>query len=127
MNKRGNEELTSWEFSKGVVLLVVIISLLAFAYRGIPDSRLNPLKAEDLSLTISSVFLVENDISFDYDLGEEYFIDIDNNRVRLYKSEEGARGVSELFLDNNYNFGEQLNKKTKLIKIKKEGNKVVIS
>lgn len=127
MNKRGQEELASWEFVKGVVLFVFVVILLAWAYKGIPDSKLNPLKAEDLSLTISSAFIVEGDLNFVYELDDEYYIDIDNKRVRLYKSEEGARGISEIFLDNNYNFGEQLSGKTKIVNIKKEGNKVVVS
>lgn len=127
MNKRGQEELVSWEFVKGVVLFMVIVILLAWAYRGIPDSKLNPLKAEDLSLTISSIFITEGDLNFAYDLKDEYFIDIDGNRIKLYKSEEGTRGVSEIFLDGNYNFGEQLNRETNKVNVKKDGNRVVVS
>ena len=126
MNKRG-EEIVAWEFVKGAILFIILLVLLAGAYRGIPDSRLNSVKAEDLSLSISSVFLVDNDLNLVYDLKEEYFLDIDGNRVKLYKSEEGARGVSELFLDKTYNFGEQLNKKTSKVNIKKERNRVVVS
>lgn len=127
MNKRGQEELVSWEFVKGVVLFMVIVILLAWAYRGIPDSKLNPLKAEDLSLTISSIFITEGDLNLAYDLKDEYFIDIDGNRIKLYKSEEGTRGVSEIFLDGNYNFGEQLNRETNKVNVKKDGNRVVVS
>ena len=126
MNKRG-EELAAWELVKGVILFIILLVLFAGAYRGIPDSKLNPVKAEDLSLSISSVFLVDNDLNLVYDLKDEYFLDIDGNRVRLYKTEEGARGVSELFLDKNYNFGEQLNKETSKINIKKDGTRVVVS
>ncbi|MBS3151413.1 hypothetical protein J4443_03490 [Candidatus Woesearchaeota archaeon] len=127
MNKRGQEEFVSWEFVKGVVLVILIVILSGWAYRGIPDSKLNPLKAEDLSLTISSIFLVEGDLNLAYDLGDEYYVDIDDSIIRLSRSEEGMKGRGEIFLDGNYNFGEQLNGKTELINIKKEGSRVVIS
>ena len=66
-------------------------------------------------------------LNFAYELGDEYYVDIDGKRVRLYKSEEGARGVSEIFLDDNYNFGEQLSGKTNVVNIKKDGKRVVVS
>lgn len=126
MNKRG-QELASWEFVKGVMLIVLIIILLAWAYRGFPDSKLNPVKAEDLSLAISSVFIADGDLNLAYDLGDEYYVSVDGNRIRLYLTEEGARGISEMFLDKNYNFGEQLNRETDTVNIIKSGNNVVIS
>ncbi len=126
MNKRG-QEFASWEFVKGAILVILIIILFAWAYRGIPDSKLNPVKAEDLSLTISSVFIADGDLNLVYDLGGEYYIDVDDNIIRIYKSEEGARGRSEMFLDEDYNFGEQLDKKTKTVNIRKEGKRVMVS
>lgn len=128
MNKRG-QELASWEFVKGVILLILIMILLTWAYRGIPDSKLNPIKAEDLSLSVSSVFIADNDLNLDYELGGEYYVDVEGDYIRLYKSKEGARGVSELFLDEDYNFGEQLNTETKInhVDIRKERNRLVIS
>lgn len=127
MNKRGQEELASWEFVKGVVLVVLIIILIGWAYRGVPDSKLNLLKAEDLSLTISSVFLVDGDLNFVYELGDEYSVYVDDDRIRIYRTEEGVRGTSEMFLDKNYNFGEQLNKKVEKINIRKDENSVRVS
>lgn len=126
MNKRG-QELASWEFVKGVVLVVLIVILLGWAYRGIPDSKLNPVKAEDLSLSVSSVFIIDGDLNPVYDLGEEYYVSIDSNKLKLYLTEEGARGISEMSLDKNYNFGEQLNERSEKINIKKSGNSVVVS
>ncbi|MEK6856433.1 MAG: hypothetical protein AABX49_00300 [Nanoarchaeota archaeon] len=126
MNKRG-QELASWEFVKGVVLVVLIVILLGWAYRGIPDSKLNPVKAEDLSLSVSSVFIIDGDLNPVYDLGEEYYVSIDGNKLKLYLTEEGARGISEMSLDKNYNFGEQLNERSEKINIKKSGNSVVVS
>ena len=126
MNKRG-QELASWEFVKGVVLVVLIVILLGWAYRGIPDSKLNHVKAEDLSLSVSSVFIIDGDLNPVYDLGEEYYVSIDGNKLKLYLTEEGARGISEMSLDKNYNFGEQLNERSEKINIKKSGNSVVVS
>ncbi len=126
MNKRG-QELASWEFVKGVVLVVLIVILLGWAYRGIPDSKLNPVKAEDLSLSVSSVFIIDGDLNPVYDLGEEYYVSIDSNKLKLYLTEEGSRGISEMSLDKNYNFGEQLNERSEKINIKKSGNSVVVS
>lgn len=126
MNKRG-QELASWEFVKGVVLVVLIIILLAWAYKGVPDSKLNTVKAEDLSLAISSVFIAGEDLNFVYDLGDEYYVSIDDNKLKIYLTEEGARGINKISLDRNYNFGEQLNEKSEKVNIRKSGNSVVIS
>src|SRR3989344_2208497 len=121
MNKRG-QELVSWEFVKGVILIILIMVLLAWAYRGVPDSRINKIKAEDLSLSVSSVFIVDDDLNFIYDLGEEYYIDIDEDRVKLYQLEEGERWADNLFLDGGYNFAEQISGKRSVINIMKEAN-----
>ncbi len=126
MDKRG-QELASWEFVKGVILLVLIVTLLAWAYRGVPDSKLNSAKAEDLSLAVSSVFIIDGDLNLAYDLGDEYYVSVDDNRIKLYLTEEGARGISGMFLDGNYNFGEQLNGKIETVNIIKSGNSVVVS
>ena len=126
MNKRG-QELVSWEFVKGVILIILIMVLLAWAYRGVPDSRINKIKAEDLSLSVSSVFIVDDDLNFIYDLGEEYYVDIDKDRVKLYQFGEGERWADNLFLDEGYNFAEQVEGKRSVVNIMKEGNRLVIS
>ncbi len=85
MNKRGQGYvgITSME------MVFLVIFAIVFSYslmQGVDEQSLNQIKAEDLSLGINSVYLIEGDVNLEYDMGEGIFeVEENNNKIRVYK------------------------------------------
>jgi hypothetical protein len=110
------------------VLLIAFAGILAFSvFESLDDQKINEFKAEDLELTIDSMFLTQGNFNVAYPLGGEYQVEVLNNRVRVFASSADSMGLATLFLDGNYDFAENIRGKVNVVKINKEGKRLVVS
>lgn len=108
------------------VLLITFALLLVF-FGGLTEKQVNQLKADDLALSIDSVFLLDNDIIFVHEFGKQFSVEERNNRIHIYQGSKENSGIKEVAVDSNYVIINQLEGKDNDVTIKKEGKKVVIS
>lgn len=129
MNKRGQGliTITTVEYA---FLIVLAIFLTIKTYDPVDDKSLNQIKAEDLVLGIESVFLVEGDLNLGFELGDNFFIDEDNFIIKVYQAGGESfekHGRSKLSLKRGYVFAEDIVGRTDVVRIRKEGKRVVVS
>ena len=127
MNKRGigYQSISTMEYAF-LVILAIFFSVIVYN-GGLEEQQVNELKAEDLGLTIDSVFLVEQDLGFTFDLGKEYYVNEEIKRIRIYETSESKLGIANLAIDEGYDFAEIIKGKTNKVSVEKKGNRVVIS
>jgi len=126
MNKKGQEytAITTMEYA---FLVILAIFFSVAVYNGLDDQKINQLKADDLAITIDSAFLLEDDANIFYGLGNEFNIDGELNRIRIYGSDIDNWGIKDLTVDGEYDFAEDISGKKDSVLIKKEGKRVVIA
>jgi len=128
MNKRG-EEYTAINTMELFFIFILATFFMVIIFRGgIDESALNQIKAEDLVSGINSVFLLNNDVNLDYDLGDEsYHIEEKNNQLKVYKLNKEKEGSAEIIQPTGFDFTEQVRGKVNKVIIKKQEKGVVIS
>lgn len=108
-------------------ILLVTFALLLVFFGGLTEKQVNQLKADDLSLSFDSVFLLDNDVTVMHDLGKQFSVEIINDRFHIYQNSNEYSGISGLSINSDYVPVDQLKGKTRNIKIEKKGKKVVVS
>ena len=126
MNKRGNE----YVMITGAELVFLVVFASVFGYisvKGVDEYKVNQIRAEDLSLAINSVFILNNNINLNYNFGDERNVEFSDNNIRIYRFSKSKIGVSGLSLDAGYNFAEQVSEKTKTVSIVKDKKRVIVN
>ena len=128
MNKRG-EEYTAINTMELFFIFILATFFMVIVFRGgIDESALNQIKAEDLVSGINSVFLLNNDVNLDYDLGDEsYNIEKENNLLKVYRLNEEKKGEAMIVRPSDFIVTEQVRGKVNKVIIKKQEKGVVIS
>ncbi|MBI2105351.1 hypothetical protein HYT56_00770 [Candidatus Woesearchaeota archaeon] len=108
-------------------ILLITFALLLVFFGGLTEKQVNQLKADDLALSIDSIFLFDNDIIFVHELGKQFFVEEINDRIHIYQSSSENSGIKKIAVDSNYVLTNQLEGKDDDMTIKKEGKRVIIS
>ena len=127
MNKRGVGFIT-FETVELVFLISIIIFFGVLIYQGADEHALNQIKAEDLSLGISSMYLLDGDLGIDYELGNEpYDVSATGNYISVFKISKEKEGISKFSRPDGFEFAENVQGKNNKINVEKKGRAVLIS
>ncbi|MBU2639188.1 MAG: hypothetical protein KKG75_00605 [Nanoarchaeota archaeon] len=125
MNKRG-QSLIQVETIEYVLLVAIAIMLFFLLNTAIGMEKFNGLRADDLALTINSVFIPKGNVAIDYEMGEE------GREIKFYEGIVGTyiddpirESKNLVLVDSNYIF-ERRNMNTNLLEITKQGDKVTV-
>ncbi len=125
MNKRGLE-LIEFETIEYILLFALGISLF-LALNNLTDVEgYNRIRAEDIALTINSVYISEGDLALSYDLGSTRNVIFEGGVVRTYIDNSIRERQELILLDNNFIF-ENNGLKTDELRISKDKEKVMVT
>ncbi len=126
MNKRGQEYVQS-ETVEYLLVVAIGITMALMLFTSLKLEKYNNIMAEDMALTLDSVFIPKGDVSLGYDMGSvERNIAFENGIVKTYIDDAIREENGFILVDENYNFKTK-NQKTKNMNIVKEGNKVEVT
>lgn len=127
MNKRGVGFIT-FETVELVFLISMIIFFGVLIYQGADEHALNQIKAEDISLGISSMYLLDGDLIVDYELGNElYDVRSTGNYISIFKINKEKEGISKFSRPDGFEFAENIHGKNNKVVVEKKGRAVLIS
>lgn len=123
MNKKG-EFLMEGETIEWVILLALGIVLLLFLVKLVNIEKHNGLRAEDLALTINSIYVPSGTVSLEYEMGfGKREIIFEEGMVGTFIKDPIRRRDGLILHDRNYLFrGEDT--RTEFLEMRKEGNRV---
>ena len=125
MNKRG-QELIEFETIEYILLFTLGISLF-LALNNLSDiEKYNRVRAEDLALTINSVYIPKGDLVLSYDLGSNRNVVFEDGVVKTYIDNSIRERQGLILLNNNLIF-ENGNFRTREFEISKNDEKVMVT
>ena len=125
MNKRGIE-LVAFETVEYILVVALGISLFLVLNDLVDMERYNGVRAEDLALTINSVYIPEGDLSLNYDLGSNRNIIFEEGIVKTY-IKDPIRERQGLILHNTNFIFEEVALKQEELRISKNDEGVVVA
>lgn len=126
MNKRG-QELVGFETVEYILIIALGISLLLLLNNTVNIEKYNSVRAEDLALTINSVYIPEGDLSLNYDLGSSgRNVIFEEGVVKTYIEDPIREKQGEILHNSNLIF-ESRTVKTDELEISKREERVIIS
>ncbi|MBI2507936.1 hypothetical protein HYV89_03205 [Candidatus Woesearchaeota archaeon] len=127
MSKRGVGFIT-FETVELVFLISIIIFFGALIYQDSDEHALNQIKAQDISLGVSSVYLIDGDLSVDYEFGEElYNVRSNGNYISVFKTNKEKEGISKFSRSEGFEFADNVQGKNNKILIEKKKKAVIVS
>lgn len=124
MDKRGFALVES-ETVEYILLVVLGITLLLMLSNIVNVERYNQIKADDIALTLNSVFISKGNVVLDYDVGGERNIIFSENAVRTYVDDPLRERNALVLIDRNYAF-DDFELKTSFFEISKFDNGVLV-
>lgn len=126
MNKRGQEYVQS-ETIEYLLVAAIGITMALMLFTTLKLEKYNGIMAEDMALTLDSVFIPKGDVSLGYDMGSvERNIAFENGVVKTYIDDAIREKNGFILVDENYDLKTR-NQKTKNMNIEKKENKVEVT
>ena len=127
MSKRGVGFIT-FETVELVFLISIIIFFGVLIYQDADEHALNQIKAEDISLGVSSMYLLDGDLNVDYELGDElYDVSSTGDYISVFKTSKEKEEISKFSRPDGFEFAENIQGKNNKIAIEKKKRAVLIS
>ena len=124
MNKRGIE-LVAFETVEYILVVALGISLFLVLNDLVDMERYNSVRAEDLALTINSVYIPEGDLALNYDLGSNRNVIFEEGVVKTY-IKDSIRERQGLILHNTNFIFEEGALKEEQLEISKNAGRVEV-
>lgn len=125
MNKRG-QDLTIFEAVEYILIVALGINLFLVLNNLVDIEKYNSVRAEDIALTINSVYIPEGDLALNYDLGSNRNIIFEDGIVKTYIDEPIKERQGLILHNTNFVF-EDLNIKTEELEISKNNGRVDVA